>query len=464
MKKRYAKTMMALGATLTGGLLLAGSAVAGPRVDFGEEGYMQIDVKFQGIADYTDFGSGKDGKDDRFDLYLRRARLVFTGMLNDTWGAKFQTCGATSATRNLGGAGYQLANNNSKLNSNIRLTDGYLFGLLDDAFNFKVGMTKIPLTRANLDECFSPLTHERSPFVYSPYGTDATKNSRDMGFVASGNFADDHLKYFAAVMEGREGSANWENPFNNMEFISAPEPSSNIEYVARVHYAILNPEGGPTAMGYKGTYLGKKGPLLTVALAGAYEADAAYKYTAPAGAIGTPNFTRSIVIGDESVDYTSWTADVFFEYPLADGDAGVLTATALYLDADFDDAAYTSKSVAELNTVVGGAMGQRDGYYVKAGYVLPMTLGAKGKLQPFARYEDWNLAYMMGNYDQGVQQTGVGINYFVLGNDKLRFTMEYYKTDFDKPTKLGDYLSQTGANDTMYTDYGTVALMFMVQI
>ncbi len=459
MKKKYLKAMSA---TLAGGLLLAGSAVAGPRIDFGEEGYMQLDVKFQGILDYTDFGSGKDGEEDRFDLDLRRARIVFTGMLNDTWGAKFQTCGGTSATRNFGAGGYELAKNNSKTNSQIRLTDGYLIGLLDDSFNLKIGLTKIPLTRANLDECFNPLSHERSAFVYSPYGTDATKNSRDMGFVASGNFLDDHLKYFAAAMEGREGSAKFENPFNNVTFVSTPEPSSNLEYVGRVHYSFLDPEGGPTAMGYKGSYLGKKGTVLTVGLGAAYEADAAYKNTSPAGAMGTPGFTTGVVTGDEAVDYSAWTTDIFFEMPFDNGSA--ITATALYLDADFDDAYKTVKAVADLNTVVGGLVGQKDGYYVKAGYMLPMTIGSKGKLQPFVRYEDWNLAYLFGQYDQGVQQTGVGLNYYVLGNDKLRFTMEYAHNEFDKPTKMGDYLSQTGADDGMYTDYDVITLMFMVSI
>jgi len=463
MKKKYFKTMMALGATLAGGLLLAGSAVAGPRIDFGDDGgYMQLDVKFQGILDYTDFGSGSDGKDDRYDLYLRRARIVFTSMINDTWGAKFQTCGGTSATRNFGGVGYELAKSNSKTNSQIRLTDGYLIGLFDDSFNIKVGLTKIPFTRGNLDECFNPLSTERSAFVYSPYGTDATKNSRDMGFVASGNFVQDHFKYFAAVMEGREGSVDWDNPFNDTSFTTTPEPSSNLEYVGRLHYSFLDPEGGPTAMGYKGSYLGKKGKVLTVAVAGAYEKDAAYKNTAPAGAMGTPGFTKGIVLNQESVDYTSWTTDVFFEYPFEN--KGVLTATALYLNADFEDAYKTARAVADLNTIVGGGGGQRDGYYVKAGYILPMTLGAKGKLQPFVRYEDWNLAYMMGVTDQNVKQEGIGFNYYVLGNDKLRFSMEYLHNDFDRPTKLGDYLSQTGANDTMYTSYNIITCMFMVQI
>jgi len=66
-------------------------AIAGPKIDFGDDGYLQLDVKFQGLADHTDFGSGVDGDKSRTDLNLRRARIVFTGMMDDTWGVKFQT-------------------------------------------------------------------------------------------------------------------------------------------------------------------------------------------------------------------------------------------------------------------------------------------------------------------------------------------------------------------------------------
>jgi len=455
------KTMRRITTTALGAACLvatAGSAWAGPVINFGDDGYLQIDVKFQGLLDYTDFGSGKNGDENRYDLDLRRARLVFTAMFNDTWGAKFQTCGGTSATRNFGGGGYELAKSNSKTNSQIRLVDGYLVGLLHDAFNIKIGMTKIPLTRANLDECFSPLATERSSFIYSPYGTDATKNSRDMGFVASGNFLNDHVKYWAAVMEGREGSTKFENPFNDKEFISTPEPNSNLEYVARVHYSFLDPEGGPSAMGYKGSYLGRKGKIFTIGGAVAYETDAAYKNTAPAGAMGTPGFLTSTADGDESVDYTAYTADVFLEYPFANG--GVVTATALYLNADFDDAYKTARGSADLNTIVGGLVGQKDGYYVKAGYILPLTVFSKGKLQPFMRYENWNMAHLFGINDQEVKQYGVGINYYVMGNENVRFSFEYSKTDFDIPTLLGDYLSQT--TQTKYDSYDTYTCMFMV--
>lgn len=446
---------MAIGACLLGCTLQTGLAQAGPMIEFGDEGYLQIDVKFQGIAAYTDFGSGKAGDENRMDMNLRRARLVFTGMINDTWGAKFQTCGGTSSTNNFGAGGYGLALSNSKLNSNIRLTDGYLIGLIDDTFNMKIGMNKIPLTRANLNACFSPLSTERSAFVYSPYGTDATKNSRDMGLTATGNFFEDHFKYWAAIMEGREGSTQFYNSMVDKTFTSTPEPESNLTYIARLHYSFLDPENSPTAMGYKGTYLGRKGKIITVGLAGAYEANAVYKNTTASGLGGT-------VIGDETADYTAYTADVFVEYPFANG--GVLTATGLYLNVDFEDAYKTARAIADLNTMVGGLLGQKDGYYIKMGYILPVRLGEyeEGMIQPFARYENWNLAHLMGINDQEVVQYGAGFNYFVTGNDKVRFSFEYFRTDYDKKTKLGDYLSQTTA--TMYDGYDTYTAMFMVQL
>ena len=91
MKKKFLRAGLVLGVFLASTLMLSQMLFAGPLVEFGDEGWMQFDVKLQGIADFTDFGSGTDGSKSRSDLYLRRARITLTGMLNDTWGAKFQT-------------------------------------------------------------------------------------------------------------------------------------------------------------------------------------------------------------------------------------------------------------------------------------------------------------------------------------------------------------------------------------
>lgn len=90
MKKLF-RVGLTLGASIIGVMMLSQMAFAGPFIEFGDDGWMQLDVKLQGIADFTDFGSGTDGSESRSDLYLRRARIAMTGMLNETWGAKFQT-------------------------------------------------------------------------------------------------------------------------------------------------------------------------------------------------------------------------------------------------------------------------------------------------------------------------------------------------------------------------------------
>ncbi|NDY43009.1 hypothetical protein G3N55_09165 [Dissulfurirhabdus thermomarina] len=446
---------------LATGFLLPALAAAGPLIEFGDEGYLQMDVKLQGIADYADFGSGRYGDKGRWDLNLRRTRISLTGFLNDTWGAKFQTCGGSSVDRQFGGPGFSIANTNDKANSRIRVVDAYLIGLLADWLNLKIGMTKIPLTRANLDECFAPLTTERSRYVYTPFGVDATKSSRDMGIVVSGNFFEDHLKYWAAVMEGRDGTAKFPNPFVDQTFYTSPEPESNLEYVLRLHYSALDPENGPTSMGYEGTYLGKKGKIFTIGVAGAYEADAAFKDTAPAAAPGNPGFLQAQVLDDKTVDYWAFTADAFLEIPIV-GNGDWLTLTGMYLNVDLDDAYKTARAVADLNTIVGGLVGQREGWYVKAGYVLPFRVFEDGIIQPFGRYERFDYANLYGVDDQTVEEWGGGFNYFPLGDLNLRFSVEYQHMEYDKPTKFGDYLSQT--TNRTFTDADILTLEFMVTI
>ncbi|HFC47276.1 MAG TPA: hypothetical protein ENJ63_05265 [Dissulfuribacter thermophilus] len=362
--------------------------------------------------------------------------------------------------RQFGGTGFSLANTNDKANSRMRVVDAYLIGLFADWLNIKVGMIKIPLTRANLDECFAPLTTERSRFVYTPFGLDATKSSRDMGIVASGNFFDDHLKYWAAIMEGRDGTAKFPNPFIDKTFYTSPEPESNLEYVLRIHYSFLDPENSPTSMGYKGTYLGKKGEIFTIGIAGAYEADAAFKHTAPAGPPGTPGFFNAKVLDDDSVDYWAFTTDFFLEVPVVGED--VLTLTGLYLKVDFDDAYKTARAVGDINTIVGGLVGQREGWYVKGGYVLPFRVLDDGMIQPFARYEHWDYANLYGVDDQTIEEYGVGFNFFPLGDLNLRFSFEYQHMEYDKPTKFGDYMSQT--NNIFYDDADVLTFEFMVTI
>lgn len=426
-------------AALLASFCLATEAQAGPRIEFGEEGgYLQVDLKGQVYVENTDYGSGSTNDTSRTDIHFQRNRLTITGMLDEVYGIKFQTCGATGTTKSA--VGYNLSAQDVDWNDrDIRIIDAYGIANYDKAFNLKIGLTKIPLTRANLDDCFAPLTQDRSMFVYSAYGTSPAKFSRDLGGVAWGGFFDDKLKYFVGVFQGREGSSTVQIPVGALKGVNATSsnaPKTNLEYVGRLHYSFLDTEPGS---GYLGSYLGEK-KILTIGGGMAYQPDAAYKNVTNTLIRAVPTDSTSAVLqavsrpsDGETVDYTAYAADVMFEYPL--DDLGVITATAQYLKVDFDDAYKTNFGSGDRLAVVGGLNGQKEGYYVKGAYILPITIGSEGKLQPYMLYEDWKFAHLLGIDDQKVEQIGGGINYYIKGQN-VRLTFEYLRTNFDKDTPL----------------------------
>lgn len=438
---------------------LTTAAYAGPLIEFGDEGFLQMDVKLQAYAENTDFGSGENGTSSRTDLHFQRMRLTLKGMINETWGVAFQTCGNCGSSKTPLGYMYSLTNNDWN-DRDIRIIDAYVIGNFDKALNMKLGLTKIPLTRANLDDCFAPLSLDRSMFVYTPYGGSPVKFSRDIGLVFWGTFFDDKLKYWAGAFEGREGTNKWtfRSPTTvagatsltpGMTYDTSPEPKSNFEYVARIHYAFLDPEPGS---GYVGTYFGKK-KILTIGIGAAYEADAAFKNVNPKMKGPGVADTGVTVLNDETVDYKAYAADIMFEYPLQ---FGVVTVNGQYLKVDFDDAYKTNKSPADRNSFVAGMNGQKEGMFGKLAYMLPFTLGKEGKLQPYVLYEHWKFAHLLGVDGQKITQTGVGINYYIK-KQQVRIAAEYLKTEFDQKTGMMGL-----AAPRMLDSFDTFRMMFQL--
>ncbi|MFZ2492384.1 MAG: selenite/tellurite reduction operon porin ExtI [Thermoanaerobaculia bacterium] len=374
-----------------------------------------FEVKGQVFSETTDFGSGLDRQGTRTDVHFQRLRLVVTAMLDDTYGFKFQTCGNCGSSKQ-GALGYAVTAQDTDWNDrDIRIIDGYAIANYTDAVNFKVGLTKIPLTRANLDDCFAPLTQDRSFFVYTPYGTSPAKFSRDLGAVMWGNLADERIRYYVGAFQGREGLTKMVHPFSGATVTSSIEPSSSFEYVGRVHFAFLDPEPGS---GYQGSYLGER-KVFTLGLGAALEQDAVYRNVAPNG----------MVQNEETADMTSWAADMLFEYPTA---AGTFTANAQYLDVDFDDAYKTNFNAGDRLANITGLNGQKNGWFAKAAYLLPNQIGP-GKVQPYVIMENWEFAHLLGINQQEIEQTGVGVNYYLKGQN-VRLTFEYLKTEFATAT------------------------------
>ena len=229
-----------------------------------------------------------------------------------------------------------------------------------------------------------PLTLDRSLFIRPAYTT-----TRDQGVAVWGNLFNDIFQYRVDAMEGRKAVSG------------DTAPSSNFRYSFRGHVTLLDPESD---YGYKGTYLGTK-KVLTVGGAYQFEPEVAYGDT---------------VARTDKKDYQAWTVDGFFEYPLEG--IGTVTASAAYEKVDLDGA-YKGAN-PDLGTI--GINGEKNGWYVKGGYMLPGL-----PLQFFGRYEKWRFADLNNIFDQKIDWYGLGANYYIRGQN-LKLTAEFSHTDFDK--------------------------------
>lgn len=367
------------------------AAEAGPTWSFGpeEQGLLKLEYKGQFQLNMRDTGSEPDGEGDTKEFNFRRNRIALMG----AWGKHFGLYVQTEFNEDNNFSPLSVSDGD---NSDFRILDAVMRFRYNDHFNFWLGKYKYSLTRENLEACEMPLTLDRSLLIRAPL---ADVGTRDKGVTFWGNFFDQKFQYRFDVMNGRNDSS------------SAPE--SNFRYGGRVHVSLLDPESGH---GYKGTYMGEK-KVLTVGAAYQMEKDVAFADT---------------VAQTGSVDYEAWTVDGFFEYPVEA--VGTFTLSGAYVDYDLDDAYQGANPDAE----VIGLNGEKNGGYVKAGYMLPNM-----PLQFFARGENWSFANLDGVIDQEIDWYGGGINYYFRGQD-LKLTVELSKTDFDEePVGIEDFTTAT---------------------
>jgi hypothetical protein len=430
------------------GLLALVAALAAPApvlANIIEANMKSLEVRLRGqlLAENTDYGSGTAFEGNRTDLRFARFRLTLTGMMDETYGFQINTTSISSSTKT-GSTGYGVSGQDTDSNDgDIRLHDGYFIANYYDWLNFKIGLTKIPLTRGNLDGCFDPLGIDRSAFIFSAYGTVPAKTSRDIGVTSWGRLADNRVVYQASVFQGREGITRLTHPFTLASVTSSPTPSENFMYVGRVHYSFWDKEA---ASGYEGSYLGDL-KVLTVGIGGIYEPSAVYRNVTSAG----------MVQNKETVDYTAFTADVLCEYPTT---SGTYTLTSAYLKNHFDDAYKTNFNPGDRLANIGGLNGQKEGWYVRGAYLMPQTIGKKGKLQPYAYHESWDFAQISGVTEQNIKQQAVGINWYITGNNNVRFTLEYQRNKFAKPTAFANGT----ASPSVGTNTANTAIRGMFQV
>lgn len=369
------KTLIALSAL--GSLWLApGAAYAGPVLKVGEESWLRINYEVQLHGPWRDTGSGPDGTGDTTDVYFRRNRLTLVGRVTNAFGF-------VGSIQHQGDRRIQDVTVSEQPVRTFDVLDAFAMIDVHEAFNLRAGLTKDPLVREHNENCFFPLSADRSLFVYTPL----PRLSRDFGVVAWGNLLQSRVQYRVAAMKGNDDGT---------------EPRSSLRYTARAHVTLLEPEA---SLVYQGTYLGQK-RVLTVGGGYQLEPDAVY------GNVGARTLARS---------YRAWSVDGFFEYPLP---AGTVTASAAYLHADFDGA-YQGGDPDPRSV---GITGERQGWYAKAGYLLPVNVW-KGKVQVYARAENWEFARLTGIVDQEIRWGAAGVNYFIEGQS-VRITLEYSRNDF----------------------------------
>ncbi|GFO55752.1 outer membrane channel protein [Geomonas sp. Red276] len=374
-----------------GFLMLAGTAFAGPQMTFGpdDKGSLQLDYKGQFQMTVRDTGSGDNNDDTTTNFNFRRNRLALMG----SWGDHFGLYVQTEYTEDQNVTPIDVASQNQ--GTQFQMLDAVMRFDLYDSFKIYAGKFKYNLSRENLEACEMPLTLDRSLFIRPSFVT-----TRDMGVAVWGNLFNDVFQYRADVMEGRKAVSG------------DTAPSSNFRYSFRGHLTFLDPEN---TYGYKGTYLGQK-KVLTVGGAYQFEPDVAYGDT---------------VNRADKKDYQAWTFDGYFEYPFEG--VGTVTASAAYERVDLDDPQLGASP--DLGAL--GLNGQKNGWYVKGGYMLPSL-----PLQFFGRYENWRFAELNNVFNQKIDWFGLGANYYIRGQN-LKVTFEYSHTDFDQE---GTFTGLQGGN------------------
>jgi hypothetical protein len=342
------------------------NAIAGPNFQVGDEGYMEINYALQIWTQYRGYTSPTDDG-DVYDTFLRRNRLTFLGQYNDYVGFYAQL----------------EAGNDSKGGNDDRsifYRDAYLTLDFSDAVRFIAGRYKNTFSRENLEACLEPLTLDRGENLpYTPWG-----GTRDTGATIWGNLADAMFQYRFSIGDGREG-----------EYVVKSSP----RLTARAHVSLLDPE---YSYGYRGTYLGTQ-KVLTIGASYDSQADVAYG-----------NYTART----DPKDYQAYTYDIFFEYPYS---FGTVTASAAYMDYSVDD--FPADPDPEMTP-----WAEREGGYIKAGYMFPKPLGI-GRLQLFARGEE--IDYGEGTGLSDLTWNSAGANYYINGQT-LKATFEYAVIEFDQ--------------------------------
>jgi hypothetical protein len=291
---------------------------------------------------------------------------------------------------------------------------------LDPMFNLWMGRMLVPAERREMNGPFYSAVYDMfrvgTPFEPSDFnlviksdGTSAGSFGRDDGATIWGAFFDQRFQYAVGFFRGLRNGANQDD---------------NILYAQRFAYNFLDVEKNP---GYytSGTYYGKGGDILTLAVSNQYQEDGA-------GTTGDPGTFRGT------------SADILFEKPLGD-DVGVLT-----LNGEYKNYGISGYSMASRLAGGGFAMFEGNAFDVSAMYLLPQKVWI-GQFQPYVRYVE-----VMPVNSSDRNNWEAGLNYVIDGHNARVSLIYNYSDMFSK----GLNYSSTAAG----SHASSIVLGFQLQI
>jgi len=283
-------------------------------------------------------------KDQTNDIFLRRARILGALKLSDKLSVFFETDSPNIGKSNPDG---------SKTTTNMYLQDFAVTYAQSNAFNVDAGLLLTDDSYNHMQSAATLMAIDYGPFTFVESGPLTANVGRDHGVRVRGYLADDHIEYRGGVYAGLRGV----------------DGTNDFRYVGRLAFWAWGVEKG---LFYRGTSLGK---------------------------------AKSLGLGvsyDSQKQYSNFSADLFWDQPVAGGDGITLQVDYSQVDGASGSRIFIS-SLPKQNNILAEL-----GYYLHG-----------AKIQPYLQYakEDFDLA---SKADQ--TRTQIGIGWYPMGyNSNFKF-------------------------------------------
>ena len=291
----------------------------------------------------------------------------------------------------------------------VRVLDAIAKVEYDPLINLWMGRMLVPAERREMNGPFFSAVYDMfrvgTPFEPADYNLTITTNGnsagsygRDDGATIWGAVYEQRFQYAIGFFRGLRNGANRDG---------------NILFAQRFAYNFLDVEKNP---GYyaSGSYYGKGGDILTLAVSNQYQEDGAGTRSDPGNFRGT-------------------TVDVLYEQNFDGGKAGVLTFNGEYKNYGITGYGIQSRQ----SSLPGFALFEGSAFDVSAMYLLPQPVWI-GRFQPYLRYVE---AMPINSSDRNNWEAGV--NYVIDGHN-ARISLIYNYSDMF--TKGLDYTPAASGN------------------